>query len=268
MLLYWQEVPEMFWNRVLTIRLFGECNMLTFEELRAMYDRGQTQDVINALQDISIDPATEDGQRYLTLKGWCHYRRKENKEAHNCAIAAKALPWARELMAYLHAYAPAHIDDEALMEIANELGSTNINVANAFVIRARADDCSILTGDEVDRIAASFRGDESVHAANLMHNAGRFFLAKPKRPGDLQRATQYLDDAIRRYGTEANFHHRAAANFWKSQAFEKIGWKAHAVDAAQESVRLWEEQCKLDPTNKSFLQKKDDAAQRLATLTA
>ncbi len=171
-------------------------------------------------------------------------------------------------MAYLYAYAPGYVNDEGLRQIAEELGSSNVNVANAFVIRARAEDCSLLTGDEVANLAANFAAETSVHGANLMHNAGRFCLAKPQAQDSLKRAVQYLDDAIGRYGPDANFHHRAAANFWKSQAWEKMGSLAEATKAMQESVRLWDEQCKLDPTNKAFSQSSENAKKRLTEMLA
>ena len=175
-------------------------------------------------------------------------------------------PWARELMGYLYAYAPGYTNDEALIQIAKELGDSNINVANAFVIRARAKDCSLLTGDRVVELVSQFEDDTSVHAANLHHNAARFFLDKPANDGSYHLAISYLNEAIKRYGMDKNFHHRAAANFWKSQAREKLGNLKAATEAMKESVRLWEEQCKLDPTNDDFSKKYKTAKGWLATL--
>ena len=241
--------------------------MPTFNDLRIAYDRGQTEDVLSTLNATVIDLATDEGKSLSTLKGWCHYRRKEYDKAHDSAIAAGNFPWARELMAYLYAYAPGYVNDEGLKQIAEELGSSNVSVANAFVIRARAEDCSLLTAEDVTALTDNFKAEKSIHVANLMHNAGRYFLAKRERAYHL-RAAQYLEFALDRYGTDANFHHRAAANFWKSQAWEKIGDMEKTIEAMEESVRLWDEQRKLDPTNKAFAQSGDNAKKRLEELKA
>lgn len=239
---------------------------MNFHELRAMYDRGQTDDVLKAISAMDASTATDEAKNLTVLKGWCHYRRKEYDSARDCAVAAGNFPWARELMAYLCAYAPKYINDETLLRIAEELGHSNVNIANAFVIRARAENWSLLSGAQVIDLVYHFRNDMSVHAANLHHNAGRFFLAKPGYEGGLRIAVKYLDEAIKRYRMEANFHHRAAANFWKSKALEGYAPKDCVVEAMQESVRLWDEQCKLDPTNSSFAQKRDEAKKRLSEL--
>lgn len=228
--------------------------MKSFEELRAMYDRGQTRDVLNELDETRCD-STEAFQNLVVLKGWCYYRRNQYREAHDYAIAAGKLPWARELMAYLYAYAPGMANDESLLQIAKELGPTNINVANALVIRARAKDCSLFGGEHIIELVQQFQNDTSVHAANLCHNAGRFFLDKPVGPESYHLAVQYLDKAINHYGTDKNFHHRARANFWKAHALEKLGRQEAVIQAVDESIRLWQEQCRLDPTNDVFWKK-------------
>lgn len=242
--------------------------MASFSELRAMYDRGQTENVLSALNSQVIDLTTEEGKNLMILKGWCHWRRKEFDEVHTVVTSGVHSPWARELTAYLYAYAPAYVNDEGLKKIAEELGSSNINVANAFVIRARAKDCSLLTHDEVVKLVILFAADKTVSGANLWHNAGRFFLDKPRDDsGDLVHAREYLAGAIQRYGTEANFHHRAAAYFWQSQVSEKMGRKEDAIRSMKESVGLWDKQCKLDPSNDAFAKSSTNAKKRLAELT-
>lgn len=241
--------------------------MPSFSELRAMYDRGETQNVLDTLDAMNLDAhaTNEESQNLATLRGWCHYRRKEFQQAYNCAVALGTFPWARELMAYLCAYVPHYVNDQALLLISQELGSSNINVANAFIIRARASDCSLLKQEDVHRLVVQFTNEKTVHGANLLHNAGRYSLEK----GTSQDACEYLESAIIRYETlGGNFHHRAAANFWKSQAYEKMGNREKTIECMEASVNLWEEQCKLDPSNKSFAQKSGEAKKRLTELTA
>ncbi len=241
--------------------------MPSFQELRDMYDRGQIDEVLTAINGMMFSCKTEEGKPLQTLQGWCHYRRKDFRQARNCAVGVENYPWARELMAYLYAYAPGYINDKGLRQIAEELGSSNINIAIAFVIRARSKD-AMLTKTQVVQFADRFKNETTTNAANLMHNVGRFFLDKHQGNEDLEIAVNYLDDAINRYGMDKNFHHRAAANFWKSQAQEKRGNLLQTIDAAQESVRLWDEQCKLDPTNEGFAKNGENAKKHLGELIA
>lgn len=242
--------------------------MPNFDELRAMYDRGETEAVLTETEKNPVSPGSENIDDITTLKGWCHYRRKEFDQAYECAVAAGSHQWARELMAYLHAYVPKYKDDEALKQIADELGSSNINVANALLIRARAEDCSLLTARDVDKLTGTFAAfSHGVNGANLWHNAGRWYLAKwTIGSDDYRHAWNCISGAIARYGTEANFHHRAAAHFWWSQASEKMGDSQRALEEMHESVRLWIQQCRLDPTNRGFAQSSENAAKRLEEL--
>lgn len=255
----------MFWKSPLDNLSLGECKMPGFAELRKMYDQGQTEAV---LAEIEKNPAAaEETDDVTTLKGWCHYRRKEFDQAHTCATAADSHQWARELMAYLCAYVPKYKNDDLLKQIADELGSSNINVANALIIRARAEDCSLLDEMQVFNLTGQFAADKTVHGANLFHNAGRWYLIKNCN----REARNSLAAAIIRYeriDINANFHHRAAAKFWLSQAAEKMHNMSETITAMQESVNLWDQQVRLDPTNKGFQQSSENAKKRLGELLA
>lgn len=239
---------------------------MMLQELRSWYDQGKTEEVLEKIAAMSPKPSGPEYADLVTLKGWCHYRRKEYVKAHDAALAAGSHRWARELLAYVYAYAPGYVNDEELRRIAAEIGHDAVNIANAFVIRARAPDCVDLTHEEVAQYTDRFQGGTDVSTANLFHNAGRFFLDKARQESDLGQAITYLDRALALYGQEANWHHRAAAQYWKSVAVERQDGKDAAVPVAVESLRLWEKQVSLDPTNASFKEKCSAANKRLAQL--
>ena len=239
---------------------------MQFTGLRELYDQGQTEKVLQEIASLNLVPGHAEYADLLTLKGWCHYRRKEYREAHDASVAGGSHRWARELMAYLLAYVPGYANDQGLRQIAEELGNENLNAVNALVIRARAPDCFELTHDDVALCVGRFRQSTAVSAANLFHNAGRFFLDKSRGDHDLRQAVSYLDHALPLYGQDTHWHHRAAAQHWKSVAVERLEGPQGAVPFMEESLRLWEAQVALDPTNRSFQEKCAAAQQRLAGL--
>lgn len=242
------------------------CRM-TFSALRALYDKGRTEEVLQELAKIDLasgqHPEHDD---LVTLWGWCYYHRKDFDAAYAFAQAVGSHQWGRELLACIHAYVPKFTNDEALQQIAAELGGENARIANAFVIRARAKDCTLLTHEEVAQTVAQHENKAEITVAHLFHNAARFFLEKSRGEDDLRQAVAHLDRALVLYPTDSGLHHRAAATFWKSQAVERLEGKAAAVPLMQACVELWQQQVNLDPTNAGFQKNLTSAGERLAAL--
>lgn len=235
------------------------------KQIQKLYDQGKTAEALELIAQSM--PPEGDPQRgdYLALKGWCCYRRKEYAEAQEAAMAAGSVRSARELLAYLAAYAPGYVDDGKLQQMADELGDS-VAVVNALVIRARAPESTLFTPEEVLRRVLQHRGDEVV-VANLYNNAARFFQEKARGDTDLITALGLFDCALVKYGHAVNFHHRAALQYWRSYVLEKLFGNKAAIVAATRALELWVQQLALDPDNKSFQEKQEQARRRLADLS-
>ncbi|MFH1036911.1 MAG: hypothetical protein V1756_02530 [Patescibacteria group bacterium] len=235
------------------------------EELKKeFYDAGKFTEglaaVIKALQD-STGNDDPEWPNLLALKAWFHYRLKDYALAQDSAKEAGPVLWARECLAYIAAYVDK--DDAALRQFLDELGD-NINVTNAMIIRARDNDSTIAHGEVLMRTLL-IRG-EGVETANLYHNAGRYFLAKPRDDSDYVLALGFFTVAAALYGTTGNWHHRGALAFWRSSALEHFMDKKSAISAVEDSLRCWTEAIALDPTNKQHLEKWQGAINRLSEL--
>ena len=242
--------------------------MATVAEIQELYDKGKIQEAMNAVwAEVYEERPSNDPERgaLMIIRAWCHWRRQEWSDAlewlEMAEKAGGAELKAKRLRAYFAAYRDK--DDKVLLSIVAELPD-DIDAQNALVIRARDGD-SALTHAEIGRIVLSFSGD-GVAAANLNHNGARFFLAKARGNADLFSAIGMLERAIQLYGTEGQWHHRAAAHHYKSQAHERLGEKAEALAMEQESARLWDKAIELDPQNKGFRDNRESAVKRIAEL--
>jgi hypothetical protein len=97
-----------------------------------------------------------------------------------------------------------------------------------------------------------------VFRVNLLHNMARLSLEK----ADFRQALKFIDAALMAYGTETNFHHRGAANYWKSVIYERAGDLASAYGAAQDSLSAWQQQLNLAPENAEWVNRVAGAVQR------
>ncbi|MDP1538867.1 MAG: hypothetical protein Q8M00_02445 [bacterium] len=240
--------------------------MATASELRKeLYDRGEfgkcLEEVTRELHERPADDL-ERGE-LLALGAWCYYRRNEFAEAKKWAEQAGQVRFARECLAYIAAYAKGFKDDTALYNLARELGDS-VNVQNALTIRARESD-SVLTHEDVMNGTLCYR-ENTVEVANLFHNAARFFLSKLRSDEDLLLVLGFLDAALTRYGIDRNWHHRGAANFWRSKALEALLDKRAALEAARDSLFCWTQQMILDPGNERNMQQWENAVQRVRDL--
>jgi|GEM_PF-5062965 len=166
--------------------------------------------------------------------------------------------------------AKGHINDSKLLELTVGM-EDNVNAANALIMRARALESSV-THEQVWRMAEGFanRADVvkyDVSLANLLHNAARFFHDKPRDRRDLKFALGLIDVAIAHYGDVSNWHHRAAAHFWKSHILEKLTAIPDAFAAASRSLHLWYCQYALEKDTAPFGKKLENAQVRLAELS-
>ena len=244
------------------------CVMATVEEIQKLYDLGKIPEAMAAvLAEVNEERPSSDPEigKLMVIRAWCHWRRQEWDDALESLEAAEkaggAEPKTKRLRAYFAAYRDKN--DEALRAIAQELPN-DVGVLNALVIRARDED-STLTHAEIGKIVLSISG-EGVEAANLNHNGARFFLAKSRDEVDLNSAIGMLDRAIRLYGIDGNWHHRAAATHWKSVAFERLGDRAKDAEARTQARQLWEKAVGLDSTNQGFRMNLKNAQAREAEL--
>jgi len=234
--------------------------MALAEELRkTLYDRGEFDKCLAAVKlepEIRLEGGPERGE-LLALGGWCYYRKGDYETARKWFQNAGPVNFAREGLTYLAAYIDK--DDVELRKLVQELGD-RVNTRNALVIRARDPD-STVSGDEVMESVLRFRED-TVEVANLCHNAGRFFFEKGKSDKDLLIALGLLEAALVRYGIDRNWHHRGAANFWKSRVLERLYDKRAALEAARESLYCWTQQVILDPGTERHRKQWENAAER------
>ena len=224
-----------------------ESAALLISECQEGYNQGQFETVLAILSD--------ELPEQVTLAAWCHYRAKRFPECARMLDIAEALAsdgaTQRTLAcrAYLYAYAPDFKDETALMALMPRLSPTNIDGLNAVAISARAEG-SLIDPVELWGKAEAFAESLDISAvtvsgANFLHNLAR--LAEVKE--EFNRALHYIDLAIAAYGPEAHWHHRAAAQFWRSKIYQGMGDLVNAKDAAQESLALWTTQRDLEPDN-------------------
>lgn len=239
--------------------------MATVAEIQQLYNLGRFQEAMDAARkEITACPRDDPEIPELwVILSWCHYRYKEYGVVRSCLGEAGDTERAHELWATLAAYVDK--DDDRLREIAQRFPKS-IAIQNALVIRARDAD-SVLTHAEVGSIILSFSGD-GVAVANINHNGGRFFIAKSRWNTDLLIAVGMLERALRLYGMEYHWHHRAAATHWLSVAHERLGETEEDARARTRARELWERAVESDPQNTGFLQNLENARKREAELVS
>lgn len=244
--------------------------MATVAEIQELYDLGKIPEAMAAVWAEVYEERKQDDPelgKLMVIRAWCHWRRQEWNDARKWLNGANEAGGADLRVKRLCAYFAAYLDknDGVLRAIATELPD-DISVQNALLIRAREADIGIAQGD-VLLLLNRFTG-ESVEVANLYHNGARFFLAQKQDREDAITAVDLIDIALAKYGDGGNWHHRAAANFWRSQALERLDRTSEALQAIQESMRLWRKAVELDPTNQGFQQNLRNAQEREVALTS
>lgn len=245
---------------------------LTVPEIKKLYEAGQIDAALKAIQEaLGAEPPDEEKRQLYARRAWCHYRQKKYDEALEAISQAGDDTSALRCRAYIRAYSAAHRDDAELEEIVSQLGH-DVDAANALTIRARDRDCGI-SHAYVWKIAEVFienanAASHDVQVANLLHNVGRFFLDKARNRRDLKMAVGTFTAALAHYGEVSNWHHRAAACFWMSQALERLTARPEALRYATLSAQLWLNQLELDPKNPAFQEKATVAAAAVTDLLA
>jgi len=197
------------------------------------------------------------------VEAWCLYREKNYTEAHAVLSQLPESPKALELWAYLYAYnASGFRNEDKLLETVEKLPSDNFNRTNALVIAAREKvstlDANKILADLMPWIASLDRTLATVEQANLLQNAARLALGK----GILPTALEIINYAIEAYGTLTNWHHRGAANYWKSDILEKMAQSYAAWQASQESLKCWQTQYDLEPQHPGWPNRLQEARKR------
>jgi hypothetical protein len=206
--------------------------------------------------------AKELGLKASVIEAWCLYREKKFAD---CAEVLSRTPENQstlELQAYLYAYEFTGLKDERkLAEVTAKLEASNVNANNAVVIAARENNSALDAAGIFNRLTPWAEGlDRSmatVTEANLLHNMARLALAKER----FEMALTFIDYAIEAYGSRTNFHHRGAANYWRSVILEKMDRPYDAWQAGLASLKAWQDQQAQEPTNPEW-QKRLEGAQK------
>ena len=241
---------------------------MTLVAVQDLYNQGKFRQAMDAVWgEVNEERGKDDPEigKLKMIRAWCHWRLQEWDDAREWLQGAEEAGGAELEAKRLRAYFAAYRDknDAVLGTIAKELPD-DVSVQNALVIRARDKD-SILDHASVLLIVICSIS-QTVEVANLFHNGARFFLAKAQNQGDLEIALALIGIAIIRYGSDDNWHHRAAAFFWKSHIYERLGYHQGALHAAEQSLFLWNEAVDRDPQNKGFQKGREGAIARIAEL--
>lgn len=220
------------------------------------------QGALDALGGLFLRPADREVVDFLTpwiaslqlVQGWCLYRQGRYRDAFSFASSEPEQQGKLELLAYLYAYDRSpHKDHQQLQAIVEKLPPSSVNGSNALVIAARDKKTSLDRAVIWRRLDAWVEGlsphGATLEEANLLHNLAR--LADEQR--DVSKALVLIDKAIRAYGTASNWHHRGAANFWRSKFLEKLERPFDAWQAARVATAARAEQLRLEPTNESWI---------------
>lgn len=230
----------------------------TTETLRKAYQDGKLNEVLSVL-DASLPG-------FHNLAAWCHYRQKNYAQCLEQVEMAEHYGETQSTLAiraYLYSYDTEFKNEDKLLEILPRLHPENVDGINAVVISARSpkskiswEQASTLATEAIDLLASE---PPTVSHANLLHNMARLFLDKTT---DYAGALSFINAALSAYGTETNFHHCGAANYWKSVILERSGDLKNAYEAALDSLAAWQKQRDLEPGNKEWKTRVNDALKR------
>lgn len=243
---------------------------MTTEQIWELYSQGKIEAAgVAATNELSQTADLATKQSLHAILAWCAYRRQRYEEALEWIAKAGENQRAIDCHVYVLAYAKGYANDKMLFELVEKLAG-NINASNALVIRARMPE-STVEHEQVWKMAQSFAegadvSKRDVPLANLLHNCSRFFLDKARDRRDLKFSLGLIEVALAHYGEVSNWHHRAAANFWKSHILEKLSAIPDAFVAAATSLRMWECQCALEKKTAPFLDKLESVRGRVVEL--
>jgi len=260
--------------------------------VQSLLDNGETSKVLWVVRETAdsrswaVDALPSEKAELYALLGMAYYSRKNFASAKTYLKRALLFDPANERAIYGMAYLAAYVnkDPGKTREWMDKLPESAAR-DNVHMIMMRSPECIETNGleqtyseviDLFDRYLTPNPVDP-LNVANLMHNAGRFFLVKgadQEQRGDMPEvrktcasAVAALALALSLYGTgDMNLHHRAAANYWMSVAIEKLLGPAAAIASAEQSVELWSRQLALDPKNPHFKESWRGAADRLHEL--
>ncbi len=261
------------------------------DRVDALLGEGRIEDVIKQVNQLLLDIFTgNSSQDYfaelLAIRGMAFYRRKNFEDARTDFRFSLSTDPANERAIYGMAYLAAYVDkDVAKTHEWMEKLPDSAARDNAWMIIMRSNEYissngPLSTDIEVADVLAKYLAPnpaDPLNTANLMHNAGRFFLAESEyheKDGDIEEAridrvsaVAALSLSLALYGTgEINLHHRAAANYWMSVAMEKVLGPAAAIPSACESLKLWHKQLLLDQGNPHYQKSYNGSRERLIDL--
>lgn len=241
---------------------------MTLAEIQQLYAQGNIPQAMEAVwAEVHEERSKDDPElgQLKVIRAWCHWRRQEWNDARQWLQEAEEAGGAEQRTKALRAYFAAYRDkdDVALEAIAKELVD-DVDVQNALVIRARDADSNAVALDQLEIVLAPFSQSHEISVANLYHNAARFMLAKGSTEEDFAAAFSLINDALERYGSTMHWHHRAAANYWKSVILERLGRGELAKKAKVASAKLWEKAVELDPSNEGFRKNLENARRLVA----
>ncbi|HNY35832.1 MAG TPA: hypothetical protein PLD14_02435 [Candidatus Pacearchaeota archaeon] len=234
------------------------------EKVRNLYADGRIEEAMNAISSKYplIDEMPVD---VLEVEAWCLFRFKKYELAAKASLvlAEQGSQKGYELLAQIAGY--VNKDDELLEKIFQKL-PINVNVCNAYAIRARDPDSRIRVR-KVLLSAISYMNEEEISVAHLLNNTARLLMAKGYEGTnmDIVTAIGFWQIALSKYGSK-NYHHRAAVYYWLSKAYEKLGMLNEAEENAKKSLNLWEEQVALDKNNPKFQENLEGAKRRFEEL--
>lgn len=233
----------------------------TQKKLETMYEQGDCSGIVEEISQLKEEKITVDIRRILA---WAYFRLGRIEESWKLAkiLSSEGDKKSRDIMSQIEAYV-CHRDPVHGEEL-------TVSMKNAMAIRARDADSDIPTSVVMD-MTFEHMLDEDIAGINLANNTARLLLAraelsKPEGVREVQLAIVLWENCLFRYGENKNYHHRAAVCFWLTKAYEELGRIDLALFAAHRSIRLWEAQAAIDPENKSFKEKLENAYKRLEEL--
>lgn len=240
-------------------------------ELDALYGVGKNEEILARIAE-KYSSLAEMPTSIIIIKGWANYRRKEYADAElafTMAVERENSPKGWEGLAQIAAYVDKN---DGAITLAAEKVPNSSSICNAWAIRARDADSGIEVS-KIVRAALGLINAPEIGAINLLNNTARLLIAKPRvsvmKPAseDYLLALGFYQAALAKYGS-VNFHHRAGVWYWISVIYEKLNDRQSASDAAFQSLKLWEEQVKFAPDNKSFGEKLDGARKRYEQISS
>ncbi|MDD4662052.1 MAG: hypothetical protein PHG24_02100 [Candidatus Pacebacteria bacterium] len=225
----------------------------TKKHLDKLYSQGSMQGVIKEVESLE-EKSPQIRLRYSQALYHLGKYKEAVKEAFDLAIEGN-----EEGFAFLIQINPKKAEDLPI-----ELGENHLAVLNSIAIRAIKE--KEISSETLKTYIEKVKFRKEITAINILNNVAKALFTRKESLIDIYIAIGSWNACSFLYKEDSNFHHRASIHFWLSLAYEELGMMDAALKEAEISYSLWLIQTSIDPGNKNFKEKEENARNRALKL--